>query len=217
MGTFNRDTERLIWKEIRKMNSFITLLPLLTLGQAAHTSLGSCPSVPSLRNFELERYMGAWYEYSNTFETFQIASSCVRAQYALQGERVSVLNEQISTITGDYVFVNGTARPADPADTENKAEYIVAFYNTPFQNPDSTAGGSPNYRVVSTDYDSYALVYTCNNFMFLKKESLWVLTREQKPTQELADSIYQKVTDLGISTSILRKTSQKNCSMLPSI
>ena len=40
--------------------------------------------------------MGRWYEYSNTFEIFQIGGTCVRATYTDNGDgTVGVFNEQI--------------------------------------------------------------------------------------------------------------------------
>ena len=46
----------------------------------------------------------------------------------------------------------------------------------------------PNYRVLATDYDNFAIVYDCVDFLGLAKaESLWFLTREEFPDQNLVD------------------------------
>ena len=48
--------------------------------------------------FEKERYFGAWYEYANTFELYQIGAKCVRATYTDEGDVVGVFNEGVNTM-----------------------------------------------------------------------------------------------------------------------
>ena len=35
-----------------------------------------------------------------------------------------------------------------------------------------------DYRVIDVDYDRYAVVYSCTQFLFVKYELGWILTRE---------------------------------------
>ena len=41
-------------------------------------------------------------------------------------------------------------------------------------------GSEANYRVVDTDYDSYAIVYDCSPFPVIKKGEVVVMTEEVK-------------------------------------
>ena len=85
---------------------------------------------------------------------------------------------ELGKSTQNYGNVTGAARPADPKDAEKKGDFIVAFDGIPcrliiksiiithsdnmlVQDSDSDEGGVPNYRVVATDYDSFAVVYNC--------------------------------------------------------
>merc|ERR1719383_568846 len=104
--------------------------------------------------FEKGRYLGSWYEYANVFEFYQIGSSCVRATYTDEGNKVGVFNEYVSTITGNYGNIKGSASIPNP----NRGELIVGFSSVPFG---GGGGSEPNYRVVDTDYTSYAIVYDC--------------------------------------------------------
>ena len=52
--------------------------------------------VLGLSNFERSRYLGSWYEFSNVFEFYQIGSSCVRATYTDEGDRIGVFNENVN-------------------------------------------------------------------------------------------------------------------------
>ena len=49
-------------------------------------------------NFNRSGYLGTWYEESNMFEVYQIASSCVRATYTHEGDRVGVFNEGLTAV-----------------------------------------------------------------------------------------------------------------------
>ena len=68
-----------------------------------------------------------------------------------------------------------------------------------------------NYNIVDTDYQSYTIVYTCSEKLFLKFELLWILTRERNPSPQLIDSVEQKIKAAGIDTSRLKKTKQTDC------
>ncbi|XP_023342265.1 apolipoprotein D [Eurytemora carolleeae] len=191
----------------------LCLACFVSFGQTAVWNLGACPDIPGMDNFDLTKYMGTWFEYSNVFEIFQIGAKCVRAQYAIKGETISVKNEQVNMWWNSYQQVQGSARPADPA-KPNKAELVVTFEGIPFQ---STSSGkvAPNYSVVDTDYTTYAIVYQCTTFPVWRRESLWVLTRRQVPEQALVDSVYKKMTSLGLPVQNLEKTEQEGCSLLP--
>ena len=50
----------------------------------------------------------------------------------------------------------------------------------------------PNYRVLATDYQNFAIVYDCLDLLGLfKAESLWLLTREQFPEKDIVDEGYK--------------------------
>ena len=64
---------------------------------------------------------------------------------------------------------------------------------------------SPNvlgdYRVVYTDYDNVAVIYSCRttDYIFAKQELVWILTRSQEPTDEIinkaVDMIKKRLPD----------------------
>jgi len=172
-------------------------------------SFGGCPNVPGMSNFVKKRYLGPWYEYSNVFEFYQIGGTCVRATYTDEGDKIGVFNEQVNKITGSYGNVKGSAKPA----SKYRAEFIVGFSGIPFGFGEG--GTEANYKVVDTDYDNYAIVYDCSPKLILKKESLWLLTRKQKPDRKLVKWAYSRMRTLGLPVGSLRRTPQTNCAKLP--
>merc|ERR1712041_22057 len=198
---------------IFQMREMLKLLALCLLPQLAISSIirtGSCDeNVRGISGFDKSSYLGQWYEYSNVFEWYQdlpFVGRCVRATYTDEGE-IGVLNEFVMNVTG-YGNIKGNARFANPDDPEVRAELIVGF--GPFQTDHA------NYNVIETDYTTYSVVYTCSPFLkIFRQESLWLLTREQVPTEETVQQGYKVMRDNGLPLDHLVKTRQEDCADLP--
>ena len=64
-------------------------------------SLRNCKEeiIAGVSSFDVSRYTGTWYEYSNVFEIFQVGGRCVRATYTDNNDgSVGVFNEQINAM-----------------------------------------------------------------------------------------------------------------------
>jgi len=120
---------------------------------------------------------------------------------------IEVINQAVNTFTGASQEAEGTAILNNPTDPSVPGELIVNFDSQ----PEFTRASSTNYNVIETDYDQFSIVYSCNNYGFMKSEILWVLTRKQFPGKELIEYIYNKIKYLGLNTRRLRKTVQKGC------
>merc|ERR1712038_1468287 len=95
---------------------FIFLLVcVLPRGESLVPGLGGCANLRGVSNFDRSRYLGVWYEYTNVFEIFQLASKCTRATYTDEGATVGVTNDAISTLTGDPGGIKGSASIPNPS------------------------------------------------------------------------------------------------------
>jgi len=179
-------------------------------------SFGSCPKFPTVKNFDINRYLGLWYEYSNYFAIFQAFQDCVTAFYTDEtpsssysgrqpAPKIGVLNRGRNVFLRKSSSAKGTATLNDPNDPNRPGELIVNFGG--FQ-PEST---STNYNVVDTDYENFAVVYSCNNKLFFKSEILWILTRKQFPSPYLIKDIKKRIRHYGLDTRRLKRTNQKGC------
>jgi len=186
--------------------TFFMLFIGITLG--SEPSPGQCPDLRGISNFTVTNYTGTWHEYSRLFLVGELYGKCVRATYSDNGDgTVGVFNEQISSLTGQYIFINGTATPADP----QYAEFTVNFEQVPVET------SRPNYRVLATDYENFAIVYDCLDILggAFKAESLWLLTRAQFPDQDILDDGYKRMADWELPVDSLSETDQTGCENLP--
>lgn len=175
---------------------FFTILNMINLSYSA-IGLTSCSVEASKRpkgidNFNINSYMGRWYEqYRDNSSPFQ-SGDCVTATYSLlQNNTVRVENRQYfrelktdDTDIGSAVCANLT-----------KAACTVSFPNPSTPNIPNLG---PNYLVFSTNYTDYAIVYSCQGFQNFWSEFVWVLTREANPSQQKLDNLFDKITkELG--------------------
>jgi len=186
---------------------------VLVFGANCVTANPTCPEFDVVKNFDMHRYLGVWYEYSNYFADFQAAKDCVYAEYS-DGTtpggppQVDVINHGVNVITGEEGQEEGEAVVAEPENPEKPAKLIVNFDSQPAFTRATTA----NYNVIDTDYTSYAIVYSCTE----RRDILWIITRERNPDQDLIAEVEQKVKDNSIfDFDRLTRTNQAGCTNGP--
>lgn len=137
----------------------------------AGISTGTCP-VPTLQaNFNAVRYMGLWYEQARDESMPWEQNDCQQARYTLNATEgtVAVLNSQYNPETDQVEEARAVA-------TFDGAKGAVRFFWY------APAG---DYEVLDTDYDNYAIVYSCTSVYVAKSEYIWVLTRERNPDESV--------------------------------
>ena len=124
------------------------------------------PVEPLAQKFEPERYMGLWYEINNTSRiSFQPEwFMCVTAEYTNLDVDAGTFDVQNTSqfLWSPRFGINGEATIAD----RPNGQASVAFGGSDF--------GDPNYLIVDTDYDTYSMVYTCEDGV---RPVLWILAR----------------------------------------
>ena len=88
-------------------------------------------TMKTVRNVDVQRYMGRWYEIANMPTQFQPGDSTnTMATYTLlEDGRISVVNQTFSS-SRNWVGIAGTAKKAQPDSSE--AKYVVNFWVPPF-------------------------------------------------------------------------------------
>ncbi|XP_065356951.1 apolipoprotein D-like [Calliphora vicina] len=159
----------------------------------------TCPEVKIVDTFDLDRYMGTWYEYSKYPFIFEVGQKCQQAVYKNIGnDTVSVVN------TGIYVIINKPNSAVGSAKVLAPGQLAVEFRN---QKVDTA-----NYLVLGTDYDNWVVVYSCRNISsYGHAKLLWILTRQRLPSDEAILAAKQVIKDNKLSETFLIKSTQTDC------
>jgi len=191
----------------------LAIFSALQLTTAQEISFGKCPKFSVIQNFDPQRYLGRWYEYSNYFAIFQLFGDCVTADYSDVSSggqtKIKVINKSVSSIKGTPNSAVGSAVLGEPSNPSRPGKLIVNFDSQPSFARSTTT----NYNIVDTDYNSYAIVYSCGEKVFglLKSEFLWILTRERNPSPQVIEKAKSIIKANGIDTRRLKKTKQTGC------
>ena len=156
---------------------FRTILSTVTLCLLGLTSAGfaqgGCPKVPLQENFDVNRYVGVWYEAARDKNFPQEKFDCNNAQYSLNDDNTLRVHNQ------EYDFTSGKF-----SDIIGKASC-----NGPACKVDFNLGPVGDYRVVATDYDNYAIVYSCTDLYLARAELTWVLSRKPQLSADAEVSV----------------------------
>nr|XP_040023862.1 apolipoprotein D-like [Gasterosteus aculeatus aculeatus] len=180
------------------MSAVYLLLLLLPLVSTQTFHWGGCPAPEVQPNFNLTQYLGRWYEIERLPASFE-RGKCIEANYALNEDgTIQVLNSQIEengvdVAEGTAVVLNQT----EPA----KLGVKFSFF-------------SPNgpYWVLSTDYTSYSVVYSCTSiFDIFYFDFAWILSRSRSlPPQTVAEA-KGLMTRQNIELCKMMATDQTGC------
>jgi len=166
-----------------------TLLVLATLGSVTcHDHyLGKCPDFKPMEGFDFDRFVGRWY----AVEKFDTSSRCLTYDFneSEMGERevvqTSVLNP-LKKLTVDNKVVY-TGKLTFPRST-TPADMIVKF-------PLSVLG-SAEYTLMDTEYDSYAMLCTCQQTKLIfdiltwHRRSCTILQRAPERNSDLVSKMH---------------------------
>ena len=150
----------------------------------------SCSTIPkgvkAVSPFELDRYLGKWYEIARFDFRFEKGLNNVTAEYSLRSDgKVKVLNRGYDYEEKIWKEAIGKAKLAGE---ENIAMLKVSFFG-PFYT---------GYNVIALDADyQYALV-AGKNFDYL-----WILSREKTIPENIKTEYVELAKSLGFKVSNL--------------
>ncbi|KAM6223936.1 apolipoprotein D [Rhynchocyon petersi] len=183
----------------------LSTLAGLFIGQAKGQDFhpGECPDPPVQENFDLNKYLGSWYEIEKIPNTFE-NGRCIQANYSLmENGHIKVINQELrydgtlNQIEGEATLTNLT----EPAKLGVKFFWLMP---------------SAPYWVLATDYENYGLVYSCTSFIGLfHLEFAWILAREPQLPQETVGYLKDILTSNNIAVDKMTITDQVNCPNSP--
>jgi apolipoprotein D and lipocalin family protein len=149
--------------------------------------VGVPDNVQPVKNFELEKYLGKWYEIARLDHSFERGLSHVTADYTMRKDGgVKVLNRGYSTEKRSWKQAEGKAYFVESPDQGYlKVSFFGPFYGS--------------YIVFGLDHKNYqySLVSGPN------KSYLWILARKPMLNDYIKSSLIKKAADAGFDTSKL--------------
>ncbi|XP_068437848.1 gamma-glutamyl hydrolase-like [Clinocottus analis] len=184
------------------MKAFQVLLLLLvapapsTRAQSFHP--GKCPQPPVQEDFDVTKYMGTWYEIEKLPAVFE-RGTCNQATYStLPDGTVKVRNAELLS-NGKRNTIEGVARVKN---LSQPAMLGVSFFKG--------ASDAP-YWVLSTDYQSYSLVYSCTDYFLFHVDFAWILARARVLADDVISRLHDKLSSAGVNTERLTVSNQTGC------
>ncbi|XP_047005147.1 lazarillo protein-like [Schistocerca americana] len=179
------------------------LLLLMVVAPPALSQLlgvGSCPDVVQLSKIDSTSMLGTWYEYMRYFNNIELFSKCVTATLARAADNSTI---QITASMLNYAFwqqdtIKGTAIEFGG---DGSGRFTVTY-------PELNFSGA--VMILESDYDAYAVLWSCNKIGLLHNKYSWILTRQKKPSRETVKKIEAVLRANGLTTRPYIKTAQ-NC------
>ena len=148
--------------------------------------LGMPDNVKPVKNFDIEEYLGTWYEIARLDHSFERGLDNVTATYEKKADGgIKVTNRGYSKKKEKWSEASGKAYFVDKSDEGYlKVSFFGPFYGS--------------YVVFELD-ENYEYAYVTSS----KKSYLWLLARTPDVDQEVIDNFVKKAKDLGYKTDEL--------------
>jgi len=159
--------------------------------------LGGCGGIPKgiapIEGFELEKYLGKWYEIARLDHSFERDLIYVTAEYSLREDGgVRVINQGYDARRDKWKKAEGRAYLVS---APNIGRLKVSFFG-PFY------GG---YNILELDKEHYSYALVCGS----SRSYLWILSRTPQLNAEIIERLIQKARELGFDVDKLILVQQR--------
>lgn len=165
------------------------LLALLPASVAA--LLTGCTGIPEgvepVTGFELERYLGTWYEIARLDHRFERGMTEVTARYSLRGDGgIDVVNRGFNVAKGEWEKATGKGYFVDSPDVGRlKVSFFGPFYGA--------------YNIIELDKEGYRYAMVTGP----DRSYLWILAREPELERATLERLLARAEALDYPTDEL--------------
>ncbi|WP_217518765.1 lipocalin family protein [Vibrio metschnikovii] len=160
---------------------------LMVLSTLLNGCLGMPESVKPVSDFELNNYLGKWYEIARLDHSFERGLSQVTAEYRVRNDGgVSVLNRGYSEDKGQWKEAEGKAYFVNsPTDGYLKVSFFGPFYGS--------------YVIFELDRENYSYAFVSGP----NTGYLWLLSRTPTVEPNVVEKFVQMSKERGFDTNRL--------------
>jgi apolipoprotein D and lipocalin family protein len=162
-----------------------TIIVLLILATAG--CIGMPENVTPVKGFELQRYLGHWYEIARLDHSFERGLEKVQATYSRNPDgSVRVINRGFDPASNRWKEAVGRATFISDSDTGRlKVSFFGPFYGS--------------YNIIALDQRHYSYALVCGP----DKSYLWILAREPRLEASIQTELISQAKALGFETNRL--------------
>lgn len=172
---------------------FMLSFVFLSAGSACKNDKPEKMDFSTVKELDLERYMGTWYEIARFDHSFERGLVGVTASYKLRPDgKITVINAGYkNSFEGKYKTAKGKAKQPNPDEPGKlKVAFFLFFY--------------ADYFILELDEEyQWVLIGSSSD------KYLWILSRTPQLEQETRDLILKKATERGYETDKLIWVEQK--------
>lgn len=153
--------------------------------------LTGCTGVPSgvkaIDNFEIEKYLGTWYEIARLDHSFERNLNNVSATYTLRDDGgIDVLNKGFDLSKNTWKQIKGKAYFIDDRTTGRiKVSFFWPFYGS--------------YNIIRLDKETYSYAMVCGP----NRSYLWILARKKSLNEQIINNLLEFAEKTGFETDKL--------------
>ncbi|TMP38162.1 lipocalin [Pseudoalteromonas rubra] len=163
-----------------------TLL-IIMMALILSSCLGMPQGVQPVNNFELNRYLGKWYEIARLDHSFERGLTRVTAQYSMREDGgVKVINRGFNVEENTWREAEGKAFFVN----QNDEAYLKVSFFGPFYGA---------YVVFELDHQNYQYAFVSGP----DTDYLWLLSRTPEVDQAIIDKFVRMAAERGFDTNSL--------------
>ena len=180
----------------KKLSNLVITIPLLFIGFVFNSFNNSNSMIDksTVKELDLEKYLGTWYEIARYDHRFERGLAGVTANYSMRDDgKIKVLNSGYKeSLSGKYSEAIGKAKIPDPKNepAKLKVSFFWFFYG--------------DYYIMELDKNyQWAIIGSSSD------NYLWILSRTPQIEESLYNELLEKLDARGYDVSKLIKVEQK--------
>ena len=160
---------------------------LITIPFIVTACTGKPDGIVAVKEFELDRYLGTWYEIARLDHSFERGLNNITAEYSLRDDGgVKVINRGFSREDNDWQQAEGKAYFVNQTDNGHlKVSFFGPFYGS--------------YIVFELDKKDYQYAFVSGP----DTSYLWLLAREPQVEKNVTELFVKRAQESGFDTSKL--------------
>jgi apolipoprotein D and lipocalin family protein len=170
-----------------KKKPLFYLLAFLLLPLLLSACTGKPDGVVAVKDFQLDRYLGTWYEIARLDHSFERGLNNITAEYSLRDDGgVKVINRGYSKDDNEWQQAEGKAYFVDDTDSGHlKVSFFGPFYGS--------------YIIFEMDQKNYQYAFVSGP----DTSYLWLLSRTPQLEQQIIQRFIERSRELGFDTDML--------------